>query len=100
MLREKPTVTPELQSFLKAYIAALHKRFIFALEQDEKSKTEADMAFFDGAIFCYQDVLKILTDQLKEQGYDPESLEPIMIEAEQKRSPIPPPADSSDQDML
>ena len=89
----------ELHTFLKAYIAALHQRFIFALEQDEKSKTEADLAFFDGAVFCYQDVLKILKEQLKEQGFDPELLEPIMIEAERKRSPAPPPP-SSDQDIL
>jgi hypothetical protein len=93
-------VTPELHSFLKDYIAAVHKRFIFALEQDEKSRTEADMAFFDGAIFCYQDTLKILTEQLKEHGYDPESLEPIVIQAERKRSPAPPPPPSSDSDIL
>ncbi len=84
-------MNPELHTFLKAYIAALHKRFIFALEQDEKSKTEADMAFFDGAIFCYQDVLKILKEQLTEQGLDPELLEPILIEANRGRSPAPPP---------
>ncbi len=93
-------MNPELHAFLKAYIAALHKRFIFALEQDEKSQTEADLAFFDGAIFCYQDVLKILKEQIQEQGFDPEELEPILIEAERKRSPAPPPASSSDQDLL
>lgn len=93
-------MNPELHAFLKAYIAALHKRFIFALEQDEKSKTEADLAFFDGAIFCYQDVLKILKEQLKEQGFNPDELEPILIDAERRQSPVPPPAPSSEQDWL
>lgn len=90
----------ELQAFLQAYIGALHKRLIFALEQDEKSSTEADMAFFDGAIFCYQDVLKILKEELHAHGYATETLEPILIEAERHRTPAPKVDSQSDREIL
>lgn len=90
----------ELHDFLKAYLDAVHKRLFQALEHDEKSKTEADMAFFDGAIFCYQDTLKILKEQLEALGHDPEPFEPIVIEADQSRPSTPTPDSSSDPEML
>ncbi|GEM_PF-2972435 len=90
----------ELHEFLKAYIAAVHKRLFQALEHDEKSKTEADMAFFDGAIFCYQDTLKILKEQLQTLEHDTAPFEPIVIDAEKRRSPIPAQDPSSDPEIL
>lgn len=90
----------DLNEFLNAYIAAVHKRLFQALDHDEKSKTEADMAFFDGAIFCYQDTLKILKEQLQALGHEVEPFEPIIIEAERRHSPIPAPDPSSDPEML
>ncbi|MGB3491821.1 MAG: hypothetical protein WBA57_03770 [Elainellaceae cyanobacterium] len=90
----------ELHEFLKAYIAAVHKRLFQALDHDEKSQTEADLAFFDGAIFCYQDTLKMLKEQMQALGHDVEPFEPIVIEAERQRPSIPNPDSSSDPEML
>lgn len=90
----------ELHQFLKAYIAAVHQRLFQALEHDEKSKTEADMAFFDGAIFCYQDTLKILKEQLQALDHDVNPFEPIVIDAERQHAPIPAQDSSSDPEML
>ena len=89
----------EVQTFVKDYIAAVHKRFEEAIALNQKSVTEGDRAFFDGAFFCYQDTMKILRTELESHGYDTTDLEPIeptLPEAE-KISYITP---SSDQEIL
>lgn len=90
-------MNPEVQAFIKDYIAAVHKRFEEAIALNHKSVTEGDRAFFDGAFFCYQDTMKILRKELESHGYDPtelEPMEPVLPETE-KISYITP---SSEQD--
>lgn len=96
---ETKSVNSEIQSFVKDYINAVHKRFEEAIALNQKSVTEGDRAFFDGAFFCYQDTMKILRQELESHGYDPsefEPMEPVLPEAE-KISYITP---SSDQEVL
>ena len=90
-------MNPEVQTFVKDYIAAIHTRFEEAIALNQKSVTEGDRAFFDGAFFCYQDAMKILRKELEAHGYDPtelEPMEPVLPDAE-KISYITP---SSEQD--
>ena len=92
-------MNPELQRLVKGYIAAIHQRFEQAIALNQKSVTEGDRAFFDGAFFCYQDAMKILRQELESQGYDPtefEPMEPTLPESE-KIDYITP---SSDQEVL
>lgn len=70
----------ELQKFVKDHIAAIQERYNFALIQNGKSKTQADVAFLEGASFAYYDVLRRLRSQLEARGYDPAAFEPIVPE--------------------
>ncbi len=70
----------ELNDVVKTHIDTIHERYNFALIQAAKSKTEADVAFLEGATFAYYDVLKRLRSQLETQGYDPSAFDPIVPE--------------------
>ncbi|NER00661.1 MAG: hypothetical protein F6K30_28875 [Cyanothece sp. SIO2G6] len=97
--REEWQVDAATKELIQNYVAAVHRRFEQAIALNQKSVTEGDRAFFDGAFFCYQDTMKLLRQQLEEQGYNPnefEPLEPVLPEAE-KISYITP---SSDQEVL
>ncbi|MGK7890047.1 MAG: hypothetical protein AB4042_11990 [Leptolyngbyaceae cyanobacterium] len=88
-----------MRVLIQDYVAAVHRRFEEAIALNQKSVTEGDRAFFDGAFFCYQDTMKMLRQQLEDHGYDPSDLEPLepqLPEAE-KISYITP---SSDQEVL
>jgi len=94
-------VDPDMNSFLKDYISAIHQRFEQAIALNQKSVTEGDRAFFDGAFFCYQDAMKILRQQLDEHGYDPqdfEPLEPVLPESE--KIDYITPSSESDKEIL
>jgi hypothetical protein len=70
----------ELKTVIKKHIDTIHERYNFALIQTAKSKTQADVAFLEGASFAYYDVLKRLRSQLEAQGYDPSAFDPIVPE--------------------
>ncbi|MGB3612187.1 MAG: hypothetical protein WBA10_00225 [Elainellaceae cyanobacterium] len=74
-------MSPELTEFVKAYIAAVHKRFDEAVALNQTAITEGDRAFFDGAFFCYQDTMKILKAELGAREVETSDLEPIIPEA-------------------
>ncbi|MGF1513700.1 MAG: hypothetical protein ACFB5Z_08400 [Elainellaceae cyanobacterium] len=74
-------MSSELTEFVKAYIAAVHKRFDEAVLLNKAAVTEGDRAFFDGAFFCYQDTMKILKAELEAKGFSTSELEPIIPEA-------------------
>ncbi|MEO0409784.1 MAG: hypothetical protein AAF289_20780 [Cyanobacteria bacterium P01_A01_bin.135] len=69
---------PELDEFVRAYIAAVHKRFEEAITLNQTAVTEGDRAFFDGVFFCYQDTMKMLKAELEGQDYPIDDLEPIV----------------------
>lgn len=88
-----------MKELIQNYVAAVHQRFEEAIALNQKSVTEGDRAFFDGAFFCYRDTMKMLRQQLEAHGYDPsefEPLEPVLPETE-KISYVTP---SSDQEVL
>ncbi|MEM9212951.1 MAG: hypothetical protein AAGD25_01110 [Cyanobacteria bacterium P01_F01_bin.150] len=91
-------MNPEVEDLIKTYIAAVHNRFEEAIALNQKSVTEGDRAFFDGAFFCYQDTMKILRKELMAHGYDTSGLEPMepVLPDKEKISYITP---SSDQEQ-
>lgn len=81
-------MSPELTDFVKAYVAAVHKRFDEAVLLNKAAVTEGDRAFFDGAFFCYQDTMKILKAELEAKGYSTDELGAIIPEAPQSVSVV------------
>ena len=73
-------MTQELQNFIQDYVTLLQEKYNQSLIKVEKSETEADAAFYQGASFTYYDALDLLKSQLEVFGYDIESFETIVPE--------------------